>query len=215
MYFFLAVCIPWTIWHSRNSAIFRNSQPDYIQCSLTALKMLDNCKMDISKLKTDRVSTFNFKVDRPVLFFDGASQAGICAVGGVIYLNETHCFTVKLKCGKGSNMKAELMALWCVLKVANIFGLTNIKVYGDSRVTIKWAEGKFKINVLNLRHWAIRTLFEINKQQNLSFEHIYREHNSLADKLSKQALDGLEGHLIWEEWWDCCKLDCGSIYFYD
>lgn len=61
-------------------------------------------------------------------------------------------------------MKAELMALWCVLKVANIFGLANIKVYGDSRVTIKWDEGDFKLNVMNLRHWAIRTLFEISKQ---------------------------------------------------
>lgn len=93
-FIYIAVCIPWAIWYSRNSAIFRNSPPDYVQCSLIALKMFNTCNVDNLKLKTDRVSLFNLKVDQPVLFFDGASQAGICDVGGVIYLNETHYFTV-------------------------------------------------------------------------------------------------------------------------
>lgn len=213
--FYLAVCIPWSIWHTRNCVIFRNSTPDYTQCWLTALKMFNSCKVDEMMLKTERISTFSLIVDRPVLFFYGASQAGMCAIGGVIYLNDSHYFSIKLNCGQGTNMKAELIALWCVLKVANIFGLPNLKVFGDSRVTIKWAEGKFKLNVLNLRHWASRVLLELSKQHDISFEHIYRAHNSLADKLSKQALDGCEGYLFWEEWIEDSLQECGSIYFYD
>lgn len=176
--------------------------------------MFKNCKMDLQKKRTDRISHFKLRVDQPVLFFDGASQAGLCAAGGVIYLNDTHYFSIMLNCGIGTNMKAELLALWCVIKVANIFGLTNIKVFGDSRVTIKWATREYKLKVLNLAHWANRTLCEINKQQNIDFVHIFREHNSLADKLSKRALDGIEGHLIWEEWFDSSLLDCGSMYFF-
>lgn len=151
-HFYIAICIPWAIWYSRNSAIFRNATPDILQCSLTALNMFALCKEDDLKMKIDRVSYFNFKVDQPVLFFDGASQSGLCAIGGVIYLNESHYYTNRLNCGVGSNMKAELMALWCILKVANSFGLVNIKVYGDSRVTIKWDAGEFRLNVMHLRH---------------------------------------------------------------
>lgn len=52
------------------------------------------------------------------------------------------------------------------------------------------------------------------RQQNISFEHIYREHNSMADKLSKQALESSEGILIWDEWKDNDILDQGEIYFF-
>lgn len=179
------------------------------------MKMFSSYKTDDHRQKIAKVSHFSPKVEQPVLFFDGAAQNGICAVGGVLYLNETHYFTVRLNCGVGSNMKAELMALWCVLKVENIFGFVNIKFYGDSRVTIKWAAGKFKLNVTKLRHWCLRAQNEIAQQQNIMFEHIYRDHNSLADKLSKQALAGLEGQLLWEEWCDNTILDSGVTYFFD
>lgn len=107
------------------------------------------------------------------------------------------------------------MALWCVLKLANIFGPVNLKVYGDSRVTIKWALGHFKLNVTNLRHCCIHTQREISLQHNISFGHIYRENKSMVDKLSKQALEGSEGHLIWDEWLENVIVDCGDIYFFD
>lgn len=76
-------------------------------------------------------SHFSLIVSQPVLFFDGAAQNRICAVGRMIYLNDDHYFSVRLNCAMGSNMKAELMALWCVLRMSNLFGLVNIKVFGD------------------------------------------------------------------------------------
>lgn len=111
-------------------------------------------------------------------------------------------------------MKAELLALWCVLKCANIFGLVNLKVFGDSRVTIKWAAGEFDLNVLALNQWCLQVKEEIGQHDYISFNHIYREHNELADSLSKQALLGPEGTLFWEEWMDSYMLEHGEVPFY-
>lgn len=87
----------------------------------------ENCRLPIN-----RINHFSLIVSQLVLFFDGAAQNRICAVGGMIYLNDNHYFSVRLNCGMGSNMKAELMVLWCVLRMANLFGSVNIKVFGDS-----------------------------------------------------------------------------------
>lgn len=58
-------------------------------------------------------------------------------------------------------MRAELLALWCVARVANLFGLENVKIYGDSRVTIKWTKDEYYLKVMNLVYWCNRTQMEL------------------------------------------------------
>ena len=53
---------------------------------------------------------------------------------------------------------------------------------------INWAKSEADLNVIDLVHWCER--IEALKSSFLSFNflHLYREHNSSADALSKEAL---------------------------
>ena len=66
---------------------------------------------------------------------------------------------------------------------------------GDSKVIVNWALEVHSIQSVDLYHWlgCVKRLFLL--LNNLSFHHIYREYNTLADALSKQAI-GLGGRLI-------------------
>lgn len=60
----------------------------------------------------------------------------------------------------------------------------------------------------------LRVLKEIAKLEQISFEHIFRSHNSQADQLSKDAFAGPVGVLFWEEWMEACLLDRGNLYLF-
>lgn len=185
-----------------------------VSCGFMALNLTQQYSEKTTSAVERRIGQVSFVFNQPILFFDGAAQNGMCDVGGVIYLNEDHYYTFRLNCGNGSNMKAELLALWCILRCANIFGLVNIKVYGDSHVTIKCAAKEFDLNVIALSHWCGRARMDIDMQENISFAHIFREFNGQADELSKQALLGTEGLLVWEEWMDSSRLESGDVFFF-
>ena len=53
-------------------------------------------------------------------------------------------------------------------------------------------------NVPTLKHWCDDIIYMLRMVPPVSFNHIYREHNSLADGLSKQALllDLGSGHFM-------------------
>lgn len=74
-------------------------------------------KHEIMPHKIIKVSTLIPKYTSPVLFFDGAATNGLCAAGGVIFLNQDHYFTLRLNCGNGTNLKAEPAVLSSVLMV--------------------------------------------------------------------------------------------------
>ena len=126
----------------------------------------------------------------PWAFFDGASQgeAPIGGVGGVIYLTKIRKISFKLALGKATNSKAELTALWTTLKLAKDKQISRSHIYGDSKSVIDWEISKNNIRALHLHNLlnsihALQPSFEV-----VSFKHIYREHNSEADTLSKLAL---------------------------
>ena len=80
-------------------------------------------------------------------------------------------------CGKSTNTKYELMALWALLSVSKIMGIPLHSLFGDSLVIISWAIGKGMLNIPLLRHWCddIRDL--LHKFLDMIMKHIYREHN--------------------------------------
>ena len=58
-------------------------------------------------------------------------------------------------CGPSTNTRAELMALWALIVVAKLMGLSLKKIFGDSQVIINWAYGKYKLSSIELTHWCI------------------------------------------------------------
>ena len=124
----------------------------------------------------------------PCGFFDGASTTNIVGVGYSVYLNESHYFEFALGVGNGFNTKVELLSLWALLLSSQMMGIPLSHIFGDSQVIINWAKGSTDLSPTELFHWCRETQKLISSFQDLSFSHIYGEHNWIADSLSKTAL---------------------------
>ena len=114
-------------------------------------------------------------------------------------------------CGKGINTRVELLALWMVSFVALKMGLPIMELFGDSMIIVNWDAKKYDLHVLELEHWCIRVRATLETFQQFNISHIYREHNTLAGMLSKEALHVIEGLLLFEEFVDDLKIGEGSI----
>lgn len=213
---YLPVVISWEVWRSINDAIFNNRSPTLsISCHRILMTIKYFCSTtDLSKTRVDTVPFISDH--KPVAFFDGPEVDGRCAVGGVIFINKEHYYTLRLNCGRCTNTKVELLGLWSVLTVSHAFGHFALSIFGDSRVTIKWAKGDYELNVIFLYKWCCRIKEKIKLFKEISFKHIYRQHNAMADALSKEAHDGVEGYIRWEEFMEAQCIESGSenIYLY-
>ena len=90
--------------------------------------------------------------------------------------------------GSCTNTKVELLALWALLSVEKLMGIPCLNIFGDSAVIINWAKGNAALNPPDLSHWCMDTRSLSTCFLHLSFSHTYREHNQLANRLSKFAL---------------------------
>ena len=123
-------------------------------------------------------------------FFDGASQDRQlnCGGGGVLYKSESHYFHFSVGLGRGTNNYAELMTLRLLLLFALEQGCMSLQVYGDSLLVIEWAKELIQCHVMLLLP-ILEEVFLLKQQFNyISFTHVFRERNGVADQLSKEAL---------------------------
>jgi len=133
---------------------------------------------------------------RNVGTFDGAAQNGKCGGGGTLRIAGGKNYIFKIGLGEGTNNRAELLSLWALIWLAIHVECRDVTILGDSKAIIDWINGKAAIRNSTLLHWyqKICQLKELFEQ--ISFQHIYREHNSKADLLSKEALNLGDGILL-------------------
>jgi hypothetical protein len=70
-------------------------------------------------------------------------------------------------------------------------------VKGDLMIVIDWLRDKGRLHVISLEFWKDRLVDLTKLFQHISFEHVYREDNSEANNLSKQALHKQPGKIIY------------------
>lgn len=129
---------------------------------------------------------------RLVLRTDGASRGnpGHAAAGVAI---EAEDGTV-LACGKRylgemTNNQAEYRALVIGLKAVARYQPAAVRVYMDSELVVKQMRGEYRV-----KDETLRPLFEeasawAKRLPNVTFEHVLRAKNALADQLANEALD--------------------------
>ena len=74
-----------------------------------------------------------------------------------------------------------------------MMGIPLAHVYGDSQIIINWAKGSTALSSPELVHWCEETKKLATSFWDLSYTHIYREHNKTAGRLSKKALSFSQG----------------------
>lgn len=123
-----------------------------------------------------------------VAFFDGAAQRGSCGCGFFIMMNEYTHFSTYWNGGFGSNNKAEAIALAGLLKLCIFLEITQVAIFGDSKILVDSVKRKSHIWAPHLAGWRDRINHYLGCMVGSSIEHISRDKNSKADALSKSGL---------------------------
>lgn len=107
----------------------------------------------------------------------------------MLHLTQSHAFHIKMGLGRGTNNRAELLAVKDLLLFSIEKGCKNIQIFGDSLLVINWINSTQQFHdllhfpVVEERH-RLKTSFD-----SFSCSHIYREQNSATDVLSKGGLE--------------------------
>ena len=201
-YCYLPFLAMWTLWKARNSSIFDGK-------SITVISLLHQISYSSQlyhpsaiRAKKTRDIGPGPSLTYPCGFFYGAFVDSTGGVGFYLHLNETHSYEFVLGAGLSTNTRVELIGLWALLHTSQMMGLPKIQIFGDSSVIINWAKGTASLSPPNLTHWCRDITKICSCFLELSFCHVYREHNQTADCLSKKSLSLAPGSRFYSEFYE-------------
>ena len=93
-------------------------------------------------------------------------------------------------------------------------GLPLHLIYGDSMVIISWINRLSALDVPTLMHWCKDINNMLSLAPHVIFKHIYREHKTLANGLSKEAIKLDMGHGSFTESLDGLVINDGHFDLY-
>jgi len=128
------------------------------------------------------------------LFTDGGSRGnpGPSAIGALIF-DEDHKlvdFTGKY-IHIGTNNKAEYLALLSGVKLLNKIGINEAICCLDSELVVKQIKKEYKIKDAEIRKMVDLIEIELKSFKSITFKHVPRAENHLADKLVNIILDNV------------------------
>jgi ribonuclease HI len=197
----IATHVIWFTWLERNKAIFEDTSPSLHSVIYKTLARLTNSSSHV-KSRLPRTIMINHSLNTTLAWFDGAASKDVfrSGAGGVIKIWETTVYKWTFFCGKGTNTRAELLGAWVTLMLAEFLEIPCIHIMGDSKVVIDWLSDKGGLMVSSIEGWKKRIKLLIQNFLSIEFQHIYRDFNTDADNLSKQALIEPEGLVTYYQW---------------
>jgi len=144
------------------------------------------------QLMTNRA---NDSPDTHILMFDGGSRGnpGICGAGHVIMYNgEQISSGSAIVSTNNTNNYAEYMSLINGMNDAYAKGIQKLIVKGDSLLVINQITGKWKIRSAPLQNLHAEVIDKISQFNTISFHHVPREENTLADAEANKAMNSYE-----------------------
>jgi probable phosphoglycerate mutase len=97
--------------------------------------------------------------------------------------------------GVATNNVAEYNGLLAALKWAVDHGHRRVKIRADSELLVKQMRGEYKVRHPGLQPLAARARLLAMELDDVTFEHVRREENTEADRLSNVAMDEAESAL--------------------
>ncbi|MBI2017937.1 ribonuclease HI family protein [Candidatus Daviesbacteria bacterium] len=133
------------------------------------------------------------------IFTDGASRGnpGPASYGFVIMDGGNKLLYKEGKAiGKATNNVAEYAGVLAALKYAKKalsikYQVSSIELYADSRLVVQQLSGKFKIKAQHLKPVIQESQLLAMDLGGVTYTHIPRSQNYLADSMANQALDNL------------------------
>jgi len=133
------------------------------------------------------------------IYTDGGARGnpGPAATGVVIFDQDDKLLKIDAKyLGDATNNQAEYEALVQALQIAQkMDNIKSVECYLDSELIVKQLNGIYKTKSDNIKQLKLRVDFLMQSFEEISFHHIRREFNKIADKLVNIALDAVEAKL--------------------
>ena len=116
-----------------------------------------------------------------------------------MFLSPNRYLCINYEASIDANNTIELFALWILMKIVVDKEVCQLQILGYSKLVVDWFKGEVNINIISLSH-LLRKIMELESSLELvTIEHIYREFNTKADLLSKEAVSLPKGFLICQE----------------
>jgi ribonuclease HI len=131
---------------------------------------------------------------RHILYTDGGARGnpGPAAIGAVLYDGGKVVFKISKTIGNATNNQAEYAALIEGLNTALEHKIEELSCRLDSELIVKQLKGEYKIKEEHLKPLALSVFRAANRFKYISYSHVPREQNKLADELVNKALDNQE-----------------------
>ena len=92
--------------------------------------------------------------------------------------------------GVATNNVAEYSGLIAGLEKAHELGLRDVEVVSDSELMVKQMRGEYRVKNRDLQSLFLDASRAAREIGHVTYMHVRREHNELADRLVNEALDG-------------------------
>jgi len=127
---------------------------------------------------------------KATLHTDGGARGnpGPAGIGAVLKIGEKELLFKKY-IGSTTNNQAEYQALLLGMKEAKEAGVDELECYLDSELVVKQLKREYKVKDGGLAILFVKAWNQMNDFKKVSFHHVRREQNMLADKLVNEALD--------------------------
>ena len=93
--------------------------------------------------------------------------------------------------GRATNNVAEYAALVAGLRRAVELGVTNLELRSDSELLVKQMRGEYRVKNADLKQLFLDASRAARSIGSVTYTHVRREHNELADRLVNEALDAV------------------------
>ena len=126
-------------------------------------------------------------------YFDGGARSNPGPAGyGVYIIDDQGTVLAELSgaLGNTTNNIAEYNGLIAALQWAIDHDVTAITVKGDSLLIIEQMRGNFRVKNEGLKPLHMKARMQVMQIGNVKFEHVPREKNKDADRLSNVGMDG-------------------------
>jgi ribonuclease HI len=131
-------------------------------------------------------------IKKAIIYTDGGSRGnpGPAGIGAVIYNEKKEKIAeISKYLGVKTNNQAEYQALIEALKKAKELKVDKVEAFLDSELIVKQLKGEYKVKNKDLASLFLEVYNLKHSFSEISFKHIYREHNQEADRLANEAMD--------------------------
>ncbi len=124
------------------------------------------------------------------LFVDGAADlhSKTAGIGGVLYREGEELYSFSEYLNDKTNNEAEYSALIRGVELSIELKVSSLAIYADSQLVVNQINGDYKVKDDRMKALHSTAHGYLKKLDSWSCEHIPREKNTAADKLSKQAM---------------------------